>query len=156
MSDPGSRPHAPHLTFETAAQHATARVPIVEPGQTVGAVLERLVGGHFESASHLVVCSAGTFLGIATLEDVLSAPADATIDTVMDHAPPIVAPGVDQEVAAWRAVRHGESALAVVTGDGHRSVGLGIGSELPRPEFIAIRVIFPQKRIGTSATSLPR
>lgn len=41
----------------------------------------------------------------------------------MDAAPPVVAPGVDQEVAAWQAVQHAESALAVVDGDG-RFVGL--------------------------------
>jgi magnesium transporter len=32
----------------------------------------------------------------------------------MDQDPPVVAPGVDQEKAAWKAVQHGESALAVV------------------------------------------
>jgi magnesium transporter len=36
---------------------------------------------------------------------------------------PVVSPGVDQEVAAWRAVRHGESALAVVDAD-HRFHGV--------------------------------
>ena len=30
----------------------------------------------------------------------------------------MVAPGVDQERAAWKAVQHGESALAVVDDDG--------------------------------------
>jgi magnesium transporter len=32
----------------------------------------------------------------------------------MDGDPPAVAPGVDQEKAAWKAVQHGESALAVI------------------------------------------
>jgi magnesium transporter len=41
----------------------------------------------------------------------------------MDGEAPFVAPGVDQEVAAWRAVRHGESALAVVDREG-RFVGV--------------------------------
>jgi magnesium transporter len=40
----------------------------------------------------------------------------------MDPRPPSVAPGTDQEIAAWRAVRRGESALAVVGEDG-RFVG---------------------------------
>jgi magnesium transporter len=41
----------------------------------------------------------------------------------MDPHAPIVAPGTDQEVAAWQAVRHQESALSVVDGDG-RFVGI--------------------------------
>jgi magnesium transporter len=37
----------------------------------------------------------------------------------MDADPPVVRHGVDQEVAAWKAVQHGESALAVLDDDGH-------------------------------------
>src|SRR5687768_7560629 len=40
------------------------------------------------------------------------------MESLMDRSAPVVAPSVDQEIAAWRAVRHRESALAVV--DGHR------------------------------------
>jgi magnesium transporter len=111
------------LTFETAAGHATARVPIAAPLQRVGEVRDRLAGHRYESASHLVVCERDKFLGIMTIEDLLSAPAGATIESLMDREPPIVAPGVDQEVAAWRAVHHEESALAVVDRAG-RFVGL--------------------------------
>jgi magnesium transporter len=62
-------------------------------------------------------------VGIVTIEDLLSAPADVTVESLMDPKAPVVAPGVDQEVAAWRAVRHGESALAVVDPAG-RFVGV--------------------------------
>ena len=103
-----------HLTFETAAEHATARVPVAGPFERVGDVRELLVGQRYESASHIVVCEAGTFLGIVTIEDLLLSAADAKMESLMDRGAPVVAPGVDQEVAAWRAVRHGESALAVV------------------------------------------
>src|SRR3990170_4567401 len=41
----------------------------------------------------------------------------------MDHDPPLVAHGTDQEAAAWKAVQHGEGALAVVDDDG-RFLGL--------------------------------
>jgi magnesium transporter len=108
-----------HVTFETAAEHATARVPIAGPVQLVGEVRELLVGRRYESASHIVVCEADKFLGIVTIEDLLSAPADSKVESLMDPGAPIVAPGLDQEVAAWRAVRHEESALAVVDRDGH-------------------------------------
>ena len=111
------------LTFETAAEHATACVPVAAPHQRVGEVRERLAGHRYDSASHLVVCEPDRFVGIMTIEDLLSAPADATIESLMDRELPLVAPGVDQEVAAWRAVHHGETALAVVDRTG-RFVGL--------------------------------
>lgn len=53
----------------------------------------------------------------------MAAPADATLGQLMDSDTPAVAPGVDQEVAAWHAVRKGLSALAVVDADS-RFVGL--------------------------------
>lgn len=108
-----------HLNLETAAEHATARVPMAGPLQRVGDVREFLVGQHYESASHIVVCEADKFLGIVTIEELLVAPADVEVESLMDRGAPVVAPGVDQEVAAWRAVRHGASALAVVDGHGH-------------------------------------
>jgi magnesium transporter len=107
------------LTFETAAEHATARVPVARPSQRAGEVREMLAGQRYESASHVVVCTADTFLGIVTIEELLFAATDATVESLMDRGAPVVAPGVDQEVAAWRAVRHGASALAVVDGHGH-------------------------------------
>jgi magnesium transporter len=106
------------IIFETAAAHATHDVPVAEPGRLVGEVRERLAGRRFDSATHVVVCRDGRFLGIVTIEDLLAAPADTAIESLMDAAP-TVGPGVDQEVAAWHAVRHGESALAVVDAEGH-------------------------------------
>jgi magnesium transporter len=103
-----------HLTFETAAEHATVDVPVVGRLERVNDVRARLVGQRYESASHIVVCEADRFLGMVTIEQLLVAEADATMESLMDREAPVVAPGVDQEVAAWRAVRHGESALAVV------------------------------------------
>jgi magnesium transporter len=58
-----------------------------------------------------------------TIEDLLAAPHDSSIGELMDCEAPFVAPGVDQEVAAWHAVRHGESALSVVDREG-RFLGL--------------------------------
>jgi magnesium transporter len=104
----------PPITFETAAASASADVPVIEPDQTVGEVRELLVGRHYESASHVVVCDAERFIGLVTIEDLLRAPTQTLVKSLMDTSAPVVAPGVDREVAAWRAVRHGESALAVV------------------------------------------
>jgi magnesium transporter len=65
------------------------------------------------------VCDGRSFRGIVSIEDLLAAPDAATVADIMDADPPTIAPGVDQEVAAWRAVRKGESALPVVDADGN-------------------------------------
>jgi magnesium transporter len=111
------------LSFETAAQHATRDVPLADPGQRIGDLREMLVGRRYESASHIVVCEGEQFCGVMTVEDVLAAPVEALVDSVMDPQAPIVAPGTDQEVAAWHAVKHQESALSVVDATG-RFVGI--------------------------------
>jgi magnesium transporter len=100
------------LSFETAAQHATRNVPLADSGQRIGDVREMLVGRRYDSASHVVVCEGDQFRGVMTVEDVLAAPVDATVESVMDPRAPIVVPGTDQEVAAWQAVKHEESALS--------------------------------------------
>jgi magnesium transporter len=112
-----------YLTFETAAAHCTAEVPIVEPTAVMREVRQALTEKRYESASHLVVCHAGRFLGIVTIERVLGAPGHSTAESLMDRDAPVVAPGVDQEQAAWQAVRHGESSLSVVDPKG-RFIGL--------------------------------
>jgi magnesium transporter len=52
------------------------------------------------------------------MEELFAASDADRIESMMDSDAPFVAPGIDQEVAAWRAVQHGESALAVVDKDG--------------------------------------
>ncbi|HZX50676.1 MAG TPA: magnesium transporter [Pseudomonas sp.] len=106
------------ISFETAAQHATHHIPVFAPEQRVGETRTALMQQHYECASHVVICSDQYFLGLLRIEDLLGAPADVTLNTLMDRDAPRVAPGVDQEIAAWRAVRHQESALAVVDSDG--------------------------------------
>jgi magnesium transporter len=118
--------------FETAAEHATHRVPIVEPSRHVSEVRTMLMGQQYDSASHVVVCSGDLFVGIVTIEEILGASADSTVESLMDREAPVVAPGVDQEVAAWRAVHHGESALTVVDDNG-RFVGV-----IPPDRLVAV------------------
>jgi magnesium transporter len=110
-------------TFESAAEHATRRVPIASLRTTAGELRATLVGTSFDSAAHAVVCEGERFHGIVRVEDLLAAPEHCTAEQLMDAEAPRVAPGVDQEVAAWRAARHGESALALVDAEG-RFVGL--------------------------------
>jgi Mg/Co/Ni transporter MgtE len=57
-------------------------------------------------------------LGVAIehvpIEALLAADREAAVEAVMDSDPPAVAPGVDQEVAAWVMCRRNEETLAVV------------------------------------------
>jgi magnesium transporter len=116
-------PIANHAAFESAAHHATRRVPIADPGASAGEVLAALAGGGFESAAHVVVCEGELLRGIVRIEDLLSAAPHTRMAALMDAEAPAVAPGTDQERAAWRAVQHGECVLALVDAKG-RFVGL--------------------------------
>ncbi len=109
--------------FETAIEHACINVPVVAPTATIEEARRMLIGNRYERAAHIVVCEGPTFIGILRMEDFFAAPKDATVASVMDRDTPKVAIGIDQEIAAWQAVQHGESALAVVDRDG-RFVGL--------------------------------
>jgi magnesium transporter len=77
----------------------------------------------YASLSHVAVCDGDELRGLLKIEDVMAARDDAQADALMDADPPVVREHVDQEVAAWKAVQHGESALAVVGKDG-RFLGL--------------------------------
>jgi magnesium transporter len=55
--------------------------------------------------------------------DLVAAAQERRVADLMDADPPCIAPGVDQEVAAWRAVHHHEGTLAVVD-DAGRFLGL--------------------------------
>jgi magnesium transporter len=106
------------LSLETAAEHVCRQVPITRPDALAGDVRRSLAGWQFEVATHIAVCEGERLAGILTIEALLRAPEGAAMRDLMDTDPPVVAPGLDQEVTAWRAVKHGESALAVVDEDG--------------------------------------
>ena len=106
-----------------ALDHATANVPTARPDQPVAEVRSALAGGTFDSAVDVAVLDGERLTGLVTIERLLAGRPEARIDEVMDPAPPVVTAGEDEEVAAWRMVRHGESSLAVVHDD-RRFVGL--------------------------------
>jgi magnesium transporter len=107
---------------ETASEHVCRLVPVTTPATRAEDLRKSLQGVHFESATHIGVCEGGRLVGVVRVEELFSAAPDVQIDAIMDNDPPVVAPGIDQEKAAWKAVQHGESALAVVD-DGGRFVG---------------------------------
>ena len=104
--------------LEAAGSHATSRVPVAQPDETAGHVRDRLIGATFDTVADIAVCVDGRLVGIVAIERLLAAAPDATIDELMDHDPPAVAPNTDQEVAAWVMLEHGEGSLAVVDDEG--------------------------------------
>jgi magnesium transporter len=98
-------------------------VPVASPRDRVDAVQASLTGGRFDCATHVVVCEDQHFVGMLRIETLLAAPDDAPLSSIMDSDPAIVHAGVDQEVAAWRAVRHHQTAVPVIDRE-RRFVGL--------------------------------
>jgi magnesium transporter len=111
-----------NFVSETASEHVRTLVPVVAPHTRVSEFRRSLEGATFDSVTHIGVCDDGKLVGVLKIEDLLSALPDAKVSDIMDGDPPAVAHGVDQEKAAWKAVQHGESALAVVD-DAGRFVG---------------------------------
>lgn len=106
-----------------AGDHATPRVPIARPGQSVGQLRDGVVGRRFDCAEDVAVLEGETLVGVIPVEALLAADRSARVEDVMDADPPAVAPGDDQEAVAWRMVRRAESSMPVVDADG-RFVGL--------------------------------
>lgn len=108
---------------ETAAYYATKSIPIAGRDDRAGAVRDSLVGGTYDSAVDIAVIDGDRLAGLVRIETLLAALPQTPLRDLMDNDPPIVAPGTDQEIAAWRAVQRSESSLAVLDAD-KRFVGL--------------------------------
>jgi magnesium transporter len=119
MVDQDSVAH-PELRFE---QPPYGPVPIADPDASVGDVWRGIVGRRFESAAHIAACRDGRLIGLARIEDVVAADPVTPLRELLDADPPVIAHDTDEEIAAWKAVRHGETAIAVVDDD-ERFVGL--------------------------------
>lgn len=104
----------PELRFETAAEHYTANVPIFSPADLAGCVRTGLAGHRFASVDEIVLFDPERRLaGLVNIEDLLSASEGTPLAAIIDAAPPLVTPGVDQEHFAWLAIQHGETRLPV-------------------------------------------
>jgi magnesium transporter len=102
-------------------RYMATRVAVCLPTDTVGSVRASLAGLDLETLDDVVVCdgtSTRLLVGLIPVQRLFAAPASATAADILDPDPPVVTPGVDPEHAAWKAVRHGESSLAVVDGEG--------------------------------------
>jgi magnesium transporter len=111
------------MNTAAAFEHGTAAVPIVAPTDTIADVRTQLIGRRYDSVRDIAVCRDVELVGLLRVEDVLAAPPATLVGSLMDPDPPSVAPGTDQEIAAWKAARHGESSVALVEEDG-RFAGL--------------------------------
>ncbi len=106
------------VLFETAGEHVVSEVPIASPDDSAGEVRQAMAGRRFDTLVAVAVVKDGRLAGIVRLHDLMAAPPDRPVTDLMDPAPAVVAPGVDQEVAAWHAVQRDEPFLVVVDGDG--------------------------------------
>jgi magnesium transporter len=114
---------APDGLLGVAAEYATESVPVARRDQRVAEVRGQLTGREFRCAEDVVVLESGRLDGLVSIERLLAADPDASIEDIMDPEPPKVAPDTDQERAARGMVDRHESSLAVVDADG-RFLGL--------------------------------
>ena len=106
------------LERRIAAEHAFTRVPVASPSMSAEQVRESLNEGTHDSLTHVAILEGTNLVGVLTIEALFAAPGGVIAGRLMDSDPTVVAPGTDQEVAARRAVEHGESALAVLDEEG--------------------------------------
>ena len=107
------------LAFETTEEHALTRVPRASPTSPVEEIRRSLLEDRYDSMTHVAILDGAKLAGVLTIEDLFAAPRGSVARDVMNPDPPVVVRGTDQEVAAWQAVRHGQSALAVVDETGN-------------------------------------
>src|SRR5688500_15818278 len=106
-----------------ATEYATESVPVARRDQRVGEVRGELAGREFRCAEDVVVLESGRLVGLVSIERLLAASSNASVEDIMDSDPPKVAPDTDQECAARGMVDRHECSLAVVDADG-RFLGL--------------------------------
>jgi magnesium transporter len=111
------------LELETAQEHLCRDVPVLSPGAKVEVARAALLGRRFEFIGDLAVCEGDRLVGLVTIEVLLASPDGTIVRDIMDPDPPVVGLAADQEVAAWKAVQHGERSIAVVD-DEQRFVGM--------------------------------
>jgi magnesium transporter len=100
--------------LDVASAYRTRNVPVVRPEASVAEIRAVLDGGRFDTLVSVVVCDDNRFIGLIDIEELFTLELSVSARDVVDMDVPVVAPGVDQEVAAWRAAQRGKSCLVVV------------------------------------------
>jgi hypothetical protein len=83
------------------------------------AVWDGMRGSTFDSAIVVAVCTNGRLVGLASIELLLAAPADAVLADVMDIDAPVVAPGTASGAGRMASVEAGGTGVAVVNEYSH-------------------------------------
>lgn len=109
----------PELLPGTVEQYLTANVPVCAPAARIADVRAALAGHAWDSVDEIAVCTEGELIGLIAAERLWAAPPHATAAEIMDDDPPVIRAGTNEEQAAWKAVRHGESSLAVLDDSGN-------------------------------------
>lgn len=104
--------------LETAAAHLTTDIPRARRDDQAGQVRRQMLGRRYTSVTDVAVCEGDELVGLVTIESLVAAEDNQRMADIMDATPPTVAPGDDQEVAAWQMVRRNESSLAVIDEEG--------------------------------------
>ena len=103
-------------------RHVSTNVPLCAPDERADVVRDRLLASRYSSVADIAVCTGPAderqLVGLIAAETLLGAPDGALAGDLMDPDPAIIRRDVDEEMAAWHAVRHGQSSLAVVGADG--------------------------------------
>jgi magnesium transporter len=85
------------------------------------------VGASFDTLDDIAVCDVPRpphrLVGLVPVQRLFGADDDARVADLLDDDPPVVVAGQDREQAAWKAVQHGESSVAVLDPQG-RFLGL--------------------------------
>jgi magnesium transporter len=108
----GQRPlvTTPRVGVRDGLRAPVTTCPLARCDDLAGNVRTAIAGKRFATASQVAVCEDSRLLGLVSIEDLLAAPADARMRDLMDADPPLVAPGLDQEKAAWKAVQQASRA----------------------------------------------
>ena len=109
---------------ETAANLAVARVPMFSTMLSAAGARALLHEMHFDTVDAvLVLDDEGHYAGTARLKDVLNAPDETSLSSLVRKDWPVVGPDIDQEHAGALAHQHSVAAIPVVAPDG-RPLGL--------------------------------
>jgi magnesium transporter len=104
-------------------QYLATRVPVCIPTDLAAEICSALVGADHDTVDDIAVCdrprSPHRLLGLIPVRRLFAASPDEPAAQMMDADPPVVVEGMDREQAAWKAVQHGESSLAVEDTEGH-------------------------------------
>ena len=60
------------ITFETALEHVTTKIPLAAPADSAGQIRAEISGRLYECATHIVVCDSSKFLGVLKIEALLA------------------------------------------------------------------------------------